>query len=97
MSDKENILKDEIINIGKRLYNLRLVAARAGNLSTRLDKDNILITATGTSLGQLSHDDIIKVNISSQADIKNKKLTTEFPVHQLIYRNHPLKIELLKG
>lgn len=91
MFDKENILKDEMINMGKRLYALRLVAARAGNLSARLDKDNILITTTGTSLGELRHNDIIKVNINSERDTKNKRLTTEFPLHQLIYKNFPIK------
>lgn len=91
MPDKENFLRDKMINIGKELYALRLVAARAGNLSARLDKDNILITTTGTSLGKLRDSDIVKININSKKDTKNKRLTTEFPLHRLIYKNFPIK------
>ncbi len=87
MSDHENLLKDEIINIGKKLYGLRLVVARSGNLSARVDKNTILITATGASLGSLSGDDIIKVDLASEQDIKNSRLTTEFPLHSTIYKN----------
>ena len=84
---KEKALKDEMINLGKKLYNLRLVVARAGNLSARIDDQNILITATGTSLGDLTYEDIIKVNLHNEEDTQNKRLTTEFPLHALIYKN----------
>ena len=47
--NKEKALKDDIINIGKKLYELRLVVARSGNLSCRIDENNILVTATGAS------------------------------------------------
>jgi len=87
MSDRERILKDEVINIGKKLYDLRLVVARSGNLSARVDKNTILITATGVSLGSLSDDDIIKVDLASEQDIKNSRLTTEFLLHSAIYKN----------
>lgn len=89
---KEKSLKDEIINIGRKLYDLRLVAARSGNLSVRLDENNILITATGTSLGSLNAEDIIKVDLSNDEDAKNKKVTTEFPLHSLVYKNFPNKV-----
>lgn len=89
---KEKNLKDEIISTGRKLYDLRLVVARSGNLSARLDENNILITATGTSLGSLSAEDIIKVDLSNDEDTKNKKVTTEFPLHSLVYKNFPNKV-----
>lgn len=81
----EKRLKEEIIDIGRKLYMSRLVTARAGNLSARLDSENILITATGTSLSSLNEDDIIKININY--DAKNIRLSTEYPLHHLIHRN----------
>jgi len=87
---KEKALKKEIIKIGGKLYDLRLVAARAGNLSARLDDDNILVTATGTSLGSLNYGDVLKVNLS--AEIKPERLTSEFPLHSLVYKNFPAKV-----
>jgi L-fuculose-phosphate aldolase len=89
---KEKALKNSIINIGKKLYELRLVVARSGNLSCRIDENNILITATGTSLGNLNYGDIIKVDLTNAEDIKNPRLTSEFPLHSLVYRNFPNKV-----
>lgn len=88
---KEESLKEDIINIGKKLYDLRLVAAKSGNLSARIDGNNILITATGTCLGSLTSDDILKVDLSSD-NVKNQKVTTEFPLHSLVHKNFPNKV-----
>jgi len=88
----EKILKEEVIKVGKKLYNLRLVVARAGNLSVKLDANNILITATGISLGALTDADIIKVDLSKDDDVKNKRVTSEFPLHRLIHKNFPSKV-----
>ncbi|MFH1198602.1 MAG: class II aldolase/adducin family protein [Candidatus Omnitrophota bacterium] len=88
----EKILKEEIIKIGKRLYDLRLVVARAGNLSAKVDADNILITATGISLGVLTDADVIKIDLSKDDDARNKKVTSEFPLHRLIHKNFSSKV-----
>ncbi len=84
---KEKELKSQIISIGKKLADLRLVTATAGNLSARLNEDTILITATGTCLEDLKEDDIIKVNINK--DEARERLSTEFPLHRLIYQSFP--------
>jgi L-fuculose-phosphate aldolase len=87
---REDILKKQIIGIGKRLYALGLLTARAGNLSCRLDRDNILITASGSCLGDLAPADIIKTGTLPQAVGKGKKRpSSELPVHSLIYRQFP--------
>ena len=43
-------------------------------------------------LGSLTHDDMIKVDLTKDADIKNARLTSEFPLHSLIYKNFPHKV-----
>lgn len=88
---RERALREEIINVGRKLYELRLVVGRSGNLSARLDEDAILITATGSSLGHLSSDEIIRVDLKNADDLNNKRLTTEFPLHRLAYENFPHK------
>lgn len=88
---KENSLKEDIVDIGKELYGLRLVAAKSGNLSARIDENNILITATGACLGSLTSDDILKVDLG-QDNVKSQNVTTEFPLHSLVYKNFPVKI-----
>ncbi len=84
---KERKLKKEIIQTGKRLDVLRLVAGRSGNLSVRIDEKNILVTATQAALGSLKGKDILRVDLTSEGDLKNKGLTMEFPLHSLIYKN----------
>jgi len=87
--NREKALKQEMINTGRKLYQQHLVAASAGNLSARLDKNHILITKTGSSLGNLTSRGILKVDFCDPADIKSKPLSTEFPLHSLIYKNFP--------
>lgn len=84
---EEKRQKEEMIGLGEKLYDLRLTVARGGNLSSRLVQDTILITATSVSLGELSEEDIIKVDLTNSADCANKRLSTEFPLHSLIYKN----------
>ena len=91
MLAKENSLREEIIEIGKKLYDRKLVVARSGNLSICLDENNILVTATGSSLGHLSSENVIKVDIRAEVDIKKERVTSEYPLHSLIYKNFPHK------
>jgi L-fuculose-phosphate aldolase len=84
---QEQTLKQEIIKVGLRLYQAGLAVAKAGNLSCRLDEENILITATGTSLGDLKEGDIVKVNLGSGQSPDPKKPSSELPLHSLIYKN----------
>jgi len=86
---KESQLRKEMIELGKRLYQQRLVSGCSGNLSARLDEKHILITATGTALGNLTEEEIIKVDLSSP---EKEKVSSEFPLHSLIYKNFPQQV-----
>jgi len=87
----EKSLKQEIIKTGKRLYDAGLSVAKSGNLSCRLDNENILITATGTCLGDLKEDDIVKVNLAGGNCADKNKPSTELLLHSLVYKNFPAK------
>ena len=88
----ENELRLQIIKVGQRLYAARLAVAKSGNLSVKLDADNILITATGTYLGQLNESDIVKVNLASCKYEGGIKPSSELPLHVLVYKNFPAKV-----
>ena len=90
MTEKE--LRLEIIKVGKRLYDARLAVAKSGNLSAKLDAENILITATGTFLGQLTENDIVKVNLTSGKQEGEIKPSSELPLHSLVYKNFFAKV-----
>ena len=91
MFDRNKTLKDEMIRVGEKLYNGRLVVASSGNLSARIDDKNILITAAGTTLGNLKREDILAVDFSDPGQAKKKAVTSEFPLHSLIHENFPGK------
>ena len=89
---REVQLKKEIIEIGRKLHALRLVAGSSGNISASLGQGKILITATGTALGNLKRQEIMKVDLHNQKDLINKRLSSEFPLHRLIHEALPDKV-----
>lgn len=89
MSEQE--IREQIIKVGKRLYAVGLAVAKSGNISARIDKEYILITATGTSLGELKPDDIVKVSLLTAKPEGNKNPSSELPLHALVYKNLPAK------
>jgi len=91
---KENSIKKEMIKVGARLYQAGLAVAKSGNLSSRLDDKNILITATGTSLGNLKYNDIVKVDLNSSQASGKIKPSSELPLHALIHKNFSAKTVL---
>ena len=46
-------LKEEMITIGQLLWRKELASGLNGNISRRIDRDTILLTAHGTCLGNL--------------------------------------------
>jgi len=82
---KERKIKKAIIDCGKKLHALHLAAGSSGNVSASLGEGRILITMTGSVLGNLKSGDIIKVDLHNQQDLANKRLTSEFPLHRLIH------------
>ena len=92
MADQESILKNEIIRVGKRLYSQGLTVAKSGNISAKLDDENILITASQSFLGSLFPEDIVKVNLKSNKSESGRDSSSELPLHSLVYKNFPSKV-----
>ena len=92
MADQESILRNEIIRVGKRLYAQGLAVAKSGNISAKLDQENILITASQSFLGSLDSEDIVKVNLESKKSESTRNPSSELPLHSLVYKNFPSKV-----
>ena len=88
---RERKLKQEIIKVGSRLYQTGLAVAKSGNISARLDDENILITASGTALGDLRYNDIVRVNLDTARVNCAIKPSSELPLHILVYKNFRAK------
>lgn len=80
----------EIIQIGKLIYDKGYNAGKDGNISVRLDNDHIMITASGALLGFLTIDDLIIVNNNGDpVDETTKKPSSEIILHTEIYKERP--------
>ncbi len=82
-------LKQELMNTGKYLLDTKLAWGTSGNLSARLDDDRMLISASGTYMGDLSDDDFVTFNIHTSEKEGKRKASKETPMHSGIYKNRP--------
>ncbi len=81
----ESILQ-ELIQIGKKMYEKQYIVATEGNLSCRIDQDQILTTASGACKGELSEDDLVFVDMDGRPVRGNRKPSTEIAMHLEVYR-----------
>lgn len=81
------MIKDKIIDIGKKLYLKNLTVATSGNISIKTDK-GIYITASGSSLGSLKKEDIVLTDLEGN-EISQGKASSEKKLHVAIYKLRP--------
>ncbi|MCK5357468.1 MAG: class II aldolase/adducin family protein [Elusimicrobiales bacterium] len=84
----ESDLRNQIVNIGIRLYALGFVPATDGNISARLTTSSFLITPSGMPKGNINPDDISKITMDGQV-ISGKKPSSEYLLHSTIYKERP--------
>lgn len=82
----ESTYRNEIIEVGKRLYLKDFVASNDGNISIRIADDEILITPTGVSKGQMTADQLLKVDRTGKVITGFMKPTSEMKMHLAVYR-----------
>jgi len=85
----ESRLKQDIVEVGKRLFYKGFVASNDGNISIRLSDNEVLITPTGVSKGYMSESDILKVNMSGEVISGRLKPTSEMKMHLAVYKKRP--------
>ncbi len=82
-------MKNDIIAIGKLLWDKNLATGFNGNISIRVDSDTILITATKTCLGYLKEKDILTYKLSTDEVLGSGKPSTETLMHTSVYKQFP--------
>jgi L-fuculose-phosphate aldolase len=92
---KENSLREEIVLVGKLLYERGLIVATDGNISARLDQERVLITPSGLCKGLMSPDQLIVIDLAGRKvgpdtpANKNLKPTSEITMHLEAYKQRP--------
>ena len=86
---REFMLRQMLVDYGKRLVAEDLVQGTWGNLSVRLDETHMLVTPSGIDYMSLSAGDMVKVDINTLEYEGNLKPTSEKGLHAKIYRDRP--------
>src|SRR5688572_23082863 len=86
----ESQARREIIEIGRRLYAKDLIAAGDGNLSLKVGRDRVLVTASGAHKGFLQPEDVVMVDLQGNpVDVRGRRPSSEFLMHALCYAERP--------
>jgi L-fuculose-phosphate aldolase len=80
---------DDIIQIGRLMFQKGWVASNDGNISVRLDGERILATRTGVSKGMMHADDLIVLDRRGNKISGRGERTTEIDMHLAIYDLRP--------
>lgn len=82
-------LKEQICEIGRRVYAKGFAAANDGNITIRVGENEVLCTPTMVSKGFLKPEDICKVDMEGKQISGTRKRTSEVLLHLAIYKERP--------
>ncbi|MCO5185726.1 MAG: class II aldolase/adducin family protein [Anaerolineae bacterium] len=94
MKPTERQLQEEIVRIGRIMYEKGYISSVEGNLSIRVAPDRILITPSGLHKGFLEPDHILVVDadgrrVGGYGQGRHFRPTSELPMHLEAYRQRP--------
>ena len=91
MAVDEMQIKEQICDIGKRIYNRNMVAANDGNISVKINDNEFLCTPTGVSKGFMTPEYICKVDAKGNVIEANQgfRPSSEIKMHMRVYEKRP--------
>jgi L-fuculose-phosphate aldolase len=81
--------RQDIVEIGRLVFQKGWIASNDGNITIRLDAERILATPTGVCKGMMSIDDLIVVDMKGNKIFGTKERTSEIAMHLTIYEMRP--------
>lgn len=88
-SDFETEMRQQICEIGKRIYDRGYVAANDGNISVKIDDNTILCTPTGVSKGFMTPEMMVKMDLAGNVISGTAKPSSEVKMHLRVYQENP--------
>jgi L-fuculose-phosphate aldolase len=82
-------IKEQICEIGRRVYQRGFAAANDGNISFRLNDREIMCSPTMVSKGFMKCEDICKVDYEGKQLAGKRKRSSEILLHLAVYKNRP--------
>src|SRR5256884_5802534 len=89
MAKSEKEYRQDIVDIGRLVFQKGWVAANDGNITIRLGENRILATPTGVCKGMMHVDDLIVVDMQGNKIEGTKERTSEIAMHTTIYGMRP--------
>ena len=86
----ESKLREQICMFASSMFNRGLTHGSTGNISVRLNNDDILVTPSGSSFGRLDPNQIVKVTTNGEL-IGSSTPTKELPLHKAFYETRGMK------
>jgi L-fuculose-phosphate aldolase len=84
---REDQVRGEIVEVGRRLYARGLISGNEGNVSVR-QGDVLLVTPPGVCKGFLAPEMIVKTDLSGKP-VDGQRASTEVLMHTAVYRRRP--------
>lgn len=87
----EETVKQQICEIGKRIYMNGFAAANDGNITVKISENEIIATPTGVSKGFMTPEMLLKVNRQGEVLSSNGlyKPSSELKMHLRVYQDRP--------
>ena len=81
--------KQDIIEVGRRLYDKGYIVSNDGNISARISEDRIVATPTGLCKGTLSLEDLCICDMDGNLVSGLLRPSSEIGMHLFLYRERP--------
>jgi L-fuculose-phosphate aldolase len=89
----EHKVRQDIVHVGRLLWERGFVAATDGNLSVRLGTDRLLVTSSGVSKGFLSPEELVVIDLDGEPVPsyrgQGQRPSSEILMHLEVYRQRP--------
>ena len=91
MTDRESQIRKQICDIGRRIYDRKMVAANDGNISVKLSDNEFLCTPTGVSKGFMTPDCVCKIDGDGSVIEAGDgfRPSSEMKMHMRVYKTRP--------
>lgn len=85
----EQQFREDIVKVGRLMFDKGWVASNDGNVSIRMDDGCILATPTGVCKGMMKAEDLILCNLQGERLCGDRERTSEMGMHLTIYNVRP--------
>jgi len=89
MTPREEQLRAEICEVGRRVYARGYVASNDGNISARLDDQHLLATPKNVSKGFMTPDMMVVTDMQGRKVAGHRDASTELKMHLAVYEMRP--------